>query len=436
MTIKIAVPIVFLLLTAGLQPARAELCPKCRDLMFTDSVGKCVGCGGATTSGALKLCPKCSTSQHKCECCKGPVDGWTDPSAAKPAAVVPVSPAPATSPVLGTPAAVDKPADAGPAIEKPAPVAKSPVEPFGPEGTPIEKLPEAKSPVEADTEQAPPPIDRTKSGTYNWGKWQYRMEVSEVGKPNEGRWGWLSYNGQKLPRGQVNDYYRTPWGPIYWVDAPQVRWGPHGWMPTPLAQNNRRGRPLTLPASLTAAAAATTPAASKAPSATAKRPGEPSNPSASSAPDATKPAGTKPASPNRQTLELTKADSGKRARLWPGNVVVIRLPGNPTTGYQWQAVPTGSAVVRMMGQPQYAASPQVPGMTGAGGTYTFMFQAVQPGAGTIRLAYARPSDRGRPAAEVFGVSVEVLSPQTRPAGATSPPSGTRSYTGYGAARGR
>ena len=86
------------------------------------------------------------------------------------------------------------------------------------------------------------------------GKVALPVADSSPGTRSEGRWGWLTYDGQKLPRGDVNDYYNTPWGPMYWVDVPTTAWGLHGWMPVPLAQNRRQGRALTAPISTLAAA--------------------------------------------------------------------------------------------------------------------------------------------------------------------------------------
>ena len=364
--------------------AWAALCPKCRDLMFVDSVGKCSACGGATSSGALKLCPKCSASQHKCEHCLAKVD----------AADSPVEPSARESAPAEKPPAEKPPAEKPPAELPPA------------QGVPIEKLPEAK-PSTGPSGGGPPaetpiPIDLKKSGTYEAGKWKYRLDIVEPGTRSEGRWGWLSYDGQKLPRGEVNDYYRTPWGPIYWVDVPKTHWGMHGWMPSPLAQNSRQGQPLTGPTPLTAGPQSGHPPASSSQTL------QPPHPSQTSKP---------------QSLELTKTDNGKRARVRVGNIIVVRLPGNPTTGYQWQAVPLPNPVVRLVGQPQYAPHPQRPNTVGGGGTFVFTFQVIQPGTGAIRLVYARPWEKSRMPVETFMVGVDVLSnPATGPARSNPAPS--------------
>ena len=385
-TILGAIGVVFLLGWSG--PAWGALCPKCRDLMFVDSPGKCSECGAATSSGALKLCPKCSAARHKCEHCLAPVD---------------VVDAPAATPQAENPA-TEKPTTEKPATEKP------PAELPPGAGVPIEKLPEAKPPAAPPGQPAPTapvPIDLKKSGGYIWGKWQYRLDIKEPGTRGEGRWGWLWYDGQKLPRGQVNDYYRTPWGPIYWVDVPRTPWGAHGWMPAPLAQNRRQGLPLTVPASLLAGV----------------KPKPPLSPGASEA--SQPPATPKPARPG--SLELTRAENGKRARVWIGNVIVVRLPGNPTTGYQWQFLPSPNSVVRLMGQPQFTSLPRSAGMVGAGGTVVFTFQVIQPGSGAIRLVYARPWEKNNPPAETFAVGLDAFAnPQPglrRPNGVPPPTDG-------------
>ncbi len=56
-------------------PARGELCPKCRGRMHTTDIGRCVNCGGHTSSGAFKLCRECSAKLGECECCRAPLGG-------------------------------------------------------------------------------------------------------------------------------------------------------------------------------------------------------------------------------------------------------------------------------------------------------------------------------------------------------------------------
>jgi outer membrane protein assembly factor BamB len=62
-----AMAVVVLVLAAV---AAAELCPKCKGLMYTADIGKCQECGGQTTSGAFKLCPACSKKLGQCEHCR------------------------------------------------------------------------------------------------------------------------------------------------------------------------------------------------------------------------------------------------------------------------------------------------------------------------------------------------------------------------------
>lgn len=58
--------------------AGAALCPACGDKMFITNIGKCVDCGGQTSSGAFKLCPKCSDKLKQCQACRAPLGGAKD----------------------------------------------------------------------------------------------------------------------------------------------------------------------------------------------------------------------------------------------------------------------------------------------------------------------------------------------------------------------
>ena len=62
--------------------ASAELCAKCKGKMYIQNIGTCKECGGHTSSGAFKLCGKCSAKLGQCEHCRAALKG------AKPANVV------------------------------------------------------------------------------------------------------------------------------------------------------------------------------------------------------------------------------------------------------------------------------------------------------------------------------------------------------------
>jgi len=54
--------------------AVAGLCPKCKGKAYTTDIGKCVECGGDTSSGAFKLCRKCSAKLGQCEHCRAALE--------------------------------------------------------------------------------------------------------------------------------------------------------------------------------------------------------------------------------------------------------------------------------------------------------------------------------------------------------------------------
>lgn len=58
--------------------ARTELCGKCKGKMYIASVGKCACCKGFTSSGAHKICKKCSVKLKQCEHCRAALEAKGD----------------------------------------------------------------------------------------------------------------------------------------------------------------------------------------------------------------------------------------------------------------------------------------------------------------------------------------------------------------------
>jgi len=266
-------------------PAAAELCKRCKGRMYIQNIGTCTSCGGHTTSGAFKLCPKCSAKLGKCEHCLTQFD-----------------------------------------VPQPEP--------------------------------EPKPIDFKKPGRHVFGKWQYEFKITLPGTRSEGQWGRLAYGGKELPAAEINDHYRTPWGPMYWVGKPDRLFGWHGWSPRP-AGGQPQGRLLS------------------------------------------------PTDEEQDLTELGEENDGKTITMPEKRRFLVRLKGNPTTGYTWRTAELTGEAVEQLGKPAYVPRQHPPGMVGVGGRFVFKFQAVKPGTSQIKLEYVRPWEKDKPPIRTFTITVNV-----------------------------
>ena len=119
-------------------------------------------------------------------------------------------------------------------------------------------------------------------------------------------------------------------------------------------------------------------------------------PAATPEPDAT-PAGE---------IVLTAEDNGGQVTLDQGQVLVVSLASNPTTGYRWEVVKVDESILRQEGEPEFVA-PEAGAtpMVGAGGTENFRFVVTGSGETSLALAYRRPRAEGVEPLETFAVQV-------------------------------
>ncbi len=82
--------------------------------------------------------------------------------------------------------------------------------------------------------------------------------------------------------------------------------------------------------------------------------------------------------------KLDAGDDGAVVEVEVGEEIVLRLEGNATTGYAWQVTAEDPAVLSLRGGPDYESSSDA---DGAGGTYTFHFDALGPGETQVVLQY-------------------------------------------------
>ena len=81
---------------------------------------------------------------------------------------------------------------------------------------------------------------------------------------------------------------------------------------------------------------------------------------------------------------LGEDDDGAVVEVAVGEQIVLELEGNATTGYTWAVTAVDPAILAPAGDPDYQSESDA---DGAGGTYTFRFDAVGPGETEVVLMY-------------------------------------------------
>lgn len=104
-------------------------------------------------------------------------------------------------------------------------------------------------------------------------------------------------------------------------------------------------------------------------------------------------------------LVFRQSDDGRTAVAAVGDVILLNLVENPSTGYTWQV--DLSAGLRQRADRYIEPSP-APGVVGAAGTREITIVVQAPGVQTIRGVYVRPwEDESRPAEKTFSLTLQV-----------------------------
>lgn len=100
-----------------------------------------------------------------------------------------------------------------------------------------------------------------------------------------------------------------------------------------------------------------------------------------------------------------EADNGQTVTMAAGDVLQVMLSENPTTGYLWAIVTNDEAVLRLSDEPAYEVESDA---IGAGGTKTFLFDAVGSGTSVLRLVNARQQETAVEPVATFELTVQVV----------------------------
>lgn len=111
-------------------------------------------------------------------------------------------------------------------------------------------------------------------------------------------------------------------------------------------------------------------------------------------------------SPASSEVEIGSDANGIQIELNIGQVLVISLASNPSTGYGWHVVEIDEAILRQVGETELIQEQTDEQIVGAGGTEVLRFEVVGSGTTTLTLTYDR-SWEDLPPEETFTVTVIV-----------------------------
>ena len=98
-------------------------------------------------------------------------------------------------------------------------------------------------------------------------------------------------------------------------------------------------------------------------------------------------------------------DNGREIELRKGQILVVTLEANPTTGYTWEvAEPLDEQILRPVGEVEFTPESD---LVGAPGVQVLRFEAVKAGQTALELVYHRPWEKGVEPLEAFSLQVAV-----------------------------
>jgi predicted secreted protein len=111
-----------------------------------------------------------------------------------------------------------------------------------------------------------------------------------------------------------------------------------------------------------------------------------------------------PAEP--EEINVNEENDGGQVELELGQILVVTLESNPTTGYSWQQAENQEPILEQMGEAEFKPSEtgESP-LVGTGGWEIFRFKAISPGQMTLKLIYRRPWEEGVEPVKTFTLDV-------------------------------
>ncbi|MDR0532795.1 MAG: protease inhibitor I42 family protein [Verrucomicrobiales bacterium] len=101
-------------------------------------------------------------------------------------------------------------------------------------------------------------------------------------------------------------------------------------------------------------------------------------------------------------LLLTEKDNGTRVAVKRGQTVVISLPSNPTTGFNWYLRPLPEFLLSERNPEYHPESDRI----GGGGLWILKVKSMGAGNGAVNIDYKRSFEDDKEPTKIFTISVE------------------------------
>lgn len=108
-------------------------------------------------------------------------------------------------------------------------------------------------------------------------------------------------------------------------------------------------------------------------------------------------------------VRLSTEDDGRQVELKEGQLLVITLEANPSTGYIWEVEGLDEKVLRQSGEIEFQ---QESNLLGAPATQIMRFQGAGEGQTALKLVYRRPWEKDVAPAKTFSLQVQAMGPFT------------------------
>jgi len=106
-------------------------------------------------------------------------------------------------------------------------------------------------------------------------------------------------------------------------------------------------------------------------------------------------------------VDVNEKDDGGQVVLEQGQILVVTLESNPSTGYRWEVVEDPNSILEQVGEVEFVPSEQDEEIVGAGGWEIFRFKGVSTGQEILKLVYHRSWETDVEPVNTFSIEVVV-----------------------------